>query len=231
MKVEADFVCEHEMPQPWVTCHECMFLPFDQRPVPPKPEPEPPKPKPKRAKRTSPSTKSATKSAPGAKRSKRSARTSSSSTARPSRTLPKSVGDDSPPLVGDKDLAYEIPDTNLRYHVQGADKVWLPISTMPTELRSNGWVYLKSDDRVVARCRVKGVGYRDQRWSHESAETTSDVGPGPTLELSGDWEFMSVDIGPNGAVEIRGYSYLATGDDGVVRPTEAADPASRGVDV
>ncbi len=209
MKVEADFVCDHGMPQPWATCHECMFLPFDQRPVPPKPKPEPPKPKPKRAAKRKTSTGSA--SSRGS-----STRKPRASVAAPSRALPKSVDDECPDLFGDKDLAYEIPDSNVRYHVQGPDQGWLPISTMPTELREHGWVYLKSDDYLVARCRVKSVGFRDQRWSHEHPDTTSDVGPGATLELDGGWEFLSDDVGPDGIVEIRGYQYLKRGDEGSV---------------
>ncbi len=44
MKVEADYVCEHGMPQPWATCTECMLLPFDLRPIGPRPVPAPKRP-------------------------------------------------------------------------------------------------------------------------------------------------------------------------------------------
>ena len=211
MKVAADFICEHEMPQPWVTCQECMFLPFELRPTPP-PKPEPPKSTPKRAsKRTSSvAKKSAPKKTSGTVKRK-------PSTPRRSRALPRSVHDKSPELAGGKDLAYEIPENNLRHHVQGPDKSWLPISTMPTELRNKGWVYLKCDDRVVARCRVRNVGFRDQRWSHESSNTTSDIGPGATLEVDGDWEFLSVGLGPDEGHEITGYLYVITDADDSVR--------------
>ncbi len=121
-------------------------------------------------------------------------------------------------LSGDKDLAYEIPAHAQRYYVQGADKGWLPISSLPHELREHGWVYLQIDRELVARCRVRGVGFRERRWTHERPETTTDAGPGPTLELyENDWEFVSIDLGPDGEAEVRGYRYLLRLPDGSVR--------------
>ena len=32
MEVAEDFVCDHGMPKPWVTCIDCMELPFDEQP-------------------------------------------------------------------------------------------------------------------------------------------------------------------------------------------------------
>ncbi len=123
-----------------------------------------------------------------------------------------------PPLTGNKDLAYAIPANNLRYHVQGADKDWLPISSMPHELRADGFVYLQDDAELIARCKVRGVGFRERRWTHEHPSTTADAGPGATLELFGDdWEFVSIDLGPDGEVEVRGYRYLVTTPDGSAR--------------
>ncbi len=124
-------------------------------------------------------------------------------------------------LGGDKDLAYAIPAANLRYHVQGPDKDWLPISSLPTELGEFGWVYLQTDATLAARCRVRGVGFREKRWTHEHADRTADAGPGPTLELYGDdWEFVSIDLGPEGDSETRGYRYLVTLPDGSVRSAD-----------
>lgn len=205
MEVSADYICEHEMPQPWVTCTDCMLLPHDQQPIPPRPKPAPPKPAVTKRKRKAASARSPK-------------RTRSAATRSPT-ALPRSVDDATPALFGDKDLAYEIPDTNLSYHAQGADKDWLPISSMPTELRKQGWVYLKIQDRLVARCQVKGIGYRDRRWSHEHTDTASDAGPGPTLELDGsDWQFVSISLGPDSNAKLRGYRYLITESDGSVHP-------------
>lgn len=210
MKVPADYICEHGMPQPWATCTDCMLLPKDLQPVPP---PPPPKPKPiKAARKRSAST--------GAARSPRS------STARPrvSTRLPRSDADDVPPLFGDKDLAYEIPASNVRYHVQGSDNDWLPISSMPAELREHGFVYLQVDRDLVARCRVKGIGFRERRWEHGAPGTTADAGPGATLELDGDhWDFVSLDLGPEALTEIKGYRYVISLPDGTACLPEAAD--------
>ncbi len=207
VKVPADYICEHGMPQPWATCTDCMLLPHAMQPQPPRPEPAPPKPKPARKARAS-----------RAKSPEEKAASARARTAKPriSTRLPKSVDDDMPPLTGTKDLAYEIPGANLRYHVQGADKGWLPISSLPKDLRDRGWIYLQTDAELVARCQVKGVGFRDKRWTHERAETTADAGPGPTLELEGDhWQFLSIDLGPDGEVETPGYRYVITDGDAV----------------
>jgi hypothetical protein len=184
-----------------------MLLPHDRQPQPP---PEPAKAKP--AKRTP-----AKRAAKGSSRS--SSKRTSAATRRRSTRLPKSDTDESPALFGDKDLAYEIPDTNLRYHVQGIDSGWLSISLMPKELRDNGWVYLQTGPKLVARCRVKSIGFRRRRWTHEKPGDTSDAGPGGVLELFEDgWEFVSIDLGPDGEQEVRGYRYLITDPDGSVRP-------------
>jgi hypothetical protein len=147
-----------------------------------------------------------------------SGKTRAASSPRPSTRLPKTEADPIPVLFGDKDLAYEIPDSNLRYHVQGTDSGWLSISTMPKELRDSGWVYLQTGRKLVARCRVKGIGFRQRRWSHEKPGDTADGGPGGTLELFDEgWEFVSIDLGGEGDKEVRGYRYVITDTDGSVR--------------
>jgi len=122
------------------------------------------------------------------------------------------------------DLAYEIPDGSLRYHVQGSDSTWLPISSMPRDLRDGGWVYLQSHRKLVARCRVKGIGFRDRRWTHAEPGATADAGPGATLELhTDDWELVSIDLGSEGEAEVRGYRYLVSYPDGTIRPASEDD--------
>ncbi len=41
MKVPADYICEHGLPQPWATCVDCMYLAPAERPEPPIPPPPP----------------------------------------------------------------------------------------------------------------------------------------------------------------------------------------------
>lgn len=41
MLVEADYICEHGMPEPWATCTDCMFKSAADRPQPPAPPPPP----------------------------------------------------------------------------------------------------------------------------------------------------------------------------------------------
>lgn len=183
-----------------------MLLPHAMQPKPPAP---PPVVKPvvkKRASRAKGSTKS-------------SAATKKKAATHKSARLPKSDADKPPALEGNKDLAYEIPEANLRHHVQGSESTWLPLSVMPRELRDGGFVYLQTDSTLVARCRVKGVGFRDRRWTHEAPGVTTEMGHGATLELhEDDWEFVSIDLGSEGMSEVRGYRYLITSADGSVRP-------------
>lgn len=205
-----DFVCGHGMPKPWVTCIDCMELPYDEQPRPPreaKPAPAPKAP----AKR---STRSASRSPVSSDNSARPKR--AAAPARPAARLPRSVTDPLPELAGEHDLAYEIAPGDLRYHIAGPESDWLPVSSLPTQLRSGGCVYIQIDERLVARARVRGIGFRERRWDHASPEVASDLGPGATIELDG-WSMVSIDLGPEGAVPVTRFRYLTTTFDGSVR--------------
>ena len=206
MEVAEDFVCEHGMPKPWVTCIDCMELPFDEQPRPPREVK--PKPAPKAPARTSAGKSGRASTSP---RPKRLAQP-------PAGRLPRSVTDPLPDLVGEHDLAYEIPPDDLRHYISGSEADWLPVSNMPTGLRAAGYVYLQVDEELVARARVGGIGFRERRWDHAAG---SDLGPGPTIEV-GSWEMVSVDLGPEGAVPVPRFRYVTTGGDGLVRVASAA---------
>lgn len=211
MKVPLDFVCEHGLQQPWATCVDCMLLPRDEQPVPIQPESEPPPPAKKRAPRTA----SGTGSGSSTPRN-RKARTAKAP--RPSTRLPRSMADEAPTLFGDSDLAYEIPEDNAYFHMMEPDNDWVAISSMPKRLRPDGWLYLQVDRDVIARCRVRGIGFRDRRWTQEPKDDTADLGPGPTLELrSSTWERYRRDLGPDGDAPVSGYRYLVTDAEGRVR--------------
>ena len=154
------------MPKPWGTCIDRMELPFDEQPRPPREVK--PKPAPKAPARKS--TRSAT-----APRSKRPAKPAAG-------RLPRSVTDPLPDLIGEHDLAYEIPPDDLGSYISGSEADWLPVSTMLSGLRSAGYVDLQIDEELVARARVKGIGYRERRWDPVAS---SDLGPGATIEVDG----------------------------------------------
>ncbi len=172
-----------------------MMLPRDEQPVPPRPKPVP-KPPPAARKRTSSSGEPRPKKAPRS----------------PVARLPRHGDDTIPELIGAFDLSYEVPDENVTFHVRGSESQWLAISSFPAALRANGWVYLQVDGDVVARARVKGIGYRDKRWSQEPSAVSSDLGGGPTIELHPDsWERLRVWLGAAGERPVKGYRYLVTG--------------------
>lgn len=206
VQVPEDFICEHGMPQPWATCTECMLLPKDEQPEPPKPKPAPkPEPKPRKRAASSRSSVSKGERAPRAPRA-------------PAARLPRHADDTKPELTGRHDLAYEVPDDNVSFHVRGPESGWLAISSLPTDLRPNGFVYLQVDGDVVARARVKGIGYRDKRWSQEPSATAADMGSGPTIEIHDDsWERMRVWLGADGERPVKGYRYLQTVSDEEIR--------------
>lgn len=187
-----------------------MMLPRDEQPEPPRPKPVP-KPAPAARKRATGTGEPRTKKAPRV----------------PAARLPRHGDDAFPELTGAFDLSYEVPDDNVTFHVSGAESGWLAISSFPTALRANGWVYLQVDGDVVARARVKGIGYRDKRWSQEPSATSSDIGGGPTIELRPDsWERMRVWLGAAGEQPVRGYRYLITGGGEDVRVATDDDLAA-----
>lgn len=187
------------MPQPWATCTECMMLPRDEQPIPPRPKPVP-------------------KPAPVAKKRVSASGPSRAASRAPSTRLPRHGDDTIPELVGAFDLSYEVPDENVTFHVKGPESGWLPLSSFPPALRANGWVYLQVDGDVVARARVRAIGYRDKRWSQEPSATATDIGGGPTLELRPDsWERIRVWLGRTGEQPVKGYRYLITGTDDEIR--------------
>jgi len=188
------------MPKPWVTCIDCMELPFDEQPKPPSEVKAKPAPK-------APARRSGRGSTSG--RPKRPARP-------PVGRLPRSVTDPLPELIGESDLAYEIPPSDLRYYIDGSEADWLPVSSLPTELRTGGYVYLQVDEQLVARARVRGIGFRERRWDHAAPAAASDLGPGATVEV-GSWDMVSVDLGPEGAVPVQRFRYVTTSGDGSVR--------------
>jgi len=129
-------------------------------------------------------------------------------------------------LFGEYDLCYEVPNEHVDFHIRGTESGWLAISRFPTHLRPGGWVYLQVDRDVVAKARVKGIGFRERRWAQEPASTAADMGAGPTLEVDGNtWERMLVDLGPDGDRVVKGYRYLTAGEDGELA---VVDPAGIG---
>lgn len=177
-----------------------MELPYDKQPRPPREVKAKPTPK-------APARKSGT--AATSLRPKRPAQP-------PAARMPRSVTDPLPELVGENDLAYEIPPSDLRHYIDGSEADWLPVSKLPAELRGGGHVYLQVDNRLVARARVRGIGFRERRWDHASPAVASDLGPGATIEV-GSWEMVSIDLGPEGAVPVPHFRYVTVAGDGSVR--------------
>ena len=128
--------------------------------------------------------------------------------------LPAAVGDPIPPLSGEFDLVY--PVHVAEHHTTGDGNDWLFLTTFPRRLRSDGWVYLKVGNEVVARARVRSIGYRenveehtpDDHGVHHNVEFTA------TLEVDPEsWERVRF---PADDHHLQGIRYLRTNDDGTV---------------
>lgn len=129
--------------------------------------------------------------------------------------LPRLSSDPVPALIGDKDLVYEIPESDLRYHTGGPEAGWLPLSQMPKELRPDGFVYLQIDRELVARASVTRIGFRERRWGHGPPDVAGELGPGATLELR-PWTSVSIDLGPEGDIPVTGFRYVVEQPNGTV---------------
>lgn len=208
VEVAEDFICAHGMPKPWATCIDCMELPYDQQPKPPREIKPPPGPRTRAPAKTARKKQGTAAATPGSKRA--------AEPPPPRARLPRTVTDPLPDLVGDCDLAYEIVSFDLRYHISGPEADWLPVSSLPSDLRAGGYVYLQVDQDLVARAKARHIGFRERRWDHAGPDVASDLGPGATIEV-GRWEMVAIELGPDGAVPVPGFRYLTTSADGSVR--------------
>jgi hypothetical protein len=128
--------------------------------------------------------------------------------------LPAAPGDPIPELTGEFDLVY--PVHSVIDHTERDGNDWLFLTTFPRRLRSGGWVYLKVGNEVVARARVRSIGYRenveehtpDDHGVHHNVEFTA------TLEVDPDsWEQVSF---PADDHHLQGIRYLRTNDDDTI---------------
>ena len=103
--------------------------------------------------------------------------------------LPETVSDPIPDLYGDFDLVF--PVLELDAHTTGEDASWVFLRMgFPRELRPKGWVYLKFEGRIRARCRVEHMGFRESALEHTPDAYGKRIArPEATLELIGGWQY------------------------------------------
>ena len=94
---------------------------------------------------------------------------------------------------------------------------WLFLTGFPHDLRPNGWVYVKVEGHIVARVRVRGVGYRMNVREHSPHDDGVHhlVSATATLEVDANtWD--PVDF-PAAETHGQGIRYLRTNEaDGTV---------------
>ena len=97
--------------------------------------------------------------------------------------------------------------------MDGADNDWLFLSGFPHDLRPRGWVYFKVEGHVVARARVRRVGFRTDVREHTPDDhgVYQRVQSTPTLEFDPrTWE--EVDF-PAAETHQQGIRYVEANDD------------------
>ena len=147
---------------------------------------------------------------------------------------PKSGADAISPLSGTKDISVPVYDI-LAYLEPHTD--WLLAQGYPHDLRPGGWLYLRCDDGLRARVRVRGMRWQDHRpWrTGQEALDLSDgqavndgAGPGLVFDLvSETWEPTAVELGPLAERQRSGFRYLLTNRSGGVH-LMADDPVPEG---
>jgi hypothetical protein len=144
--------------------------------------------------------------------------------------MPHNVDDPRPALIGDKDMS--TPVFEFEPHMHGPGKDWLFPNNdgFPWDLRAGGWVYLRSENVIGARVRVRHIGFRTERRLHTG--DPSDFGPGPTIEVApGTWEKVNHPLGDLADRQRQGYRYLITTVDGSIVHLMAGDKIPDDIDV
>lgn len=127
-------------------------------------------------------------------------------------TLPTSLADPVRELKGRYDLVFPVHFFDDHTAGDGSDWVNVTGQGFPHLLRPAGWVYLKSDGWVGARCRALRIEYRENLHEH-----TPDHGvhaPIPYAAVlaldASTWELVDFPAHPN---HQQGYRYAFTDDD------------------
>lgn len=142
-------------------------------------------------------------------------------------TTPRSADDPIAPLSGTKDVS--VPEHSLDPYL-GAKTDWLVSQGYPSDLRPRGWIYLRCDDRLAARVRAVGMGWRDER-PVRHGEDPSGKGFGPGLVFVVDpetWEPFDQALGDDADRMRQGYRYHLTDSDRVVHHLMAGDSIPEG---
>lgn len=90
--------------------------------------------------------------------------------------------------------------------------------SLPRQLAVGGWIYLRADERLVARARFLGVERREVRVEHIPSEggEFEDAGPGYVLVVDpASWKELDIPLADPVTETGNGYRYYRIGPDGV----------------
>lgn len=122
---------------------------------------------------------------------------------------PKTAADSIQALSGTKDISVPVFKTEP-YLDEQTD--WLLAQGYPHDLRAGGWLYLRCDDGLRARVRVRAMRWREERpWRTGDDPHSEGAGPGLVFGLIPDtWEPVNIELGDLAQDQRSGFRYLMT---------------------
>ncbi len=121
---------------------------------------------------------------------------------------PSSAKDKISPLAGDLDMSMPVHTCE---GVIGSSS--LAARAFPHYLRRSGWIYLRSEDRLLARVKASKVVWQDSR--NCLADPDRDLGAGIVIEVDPKtWDDdIDIALGDQAERQRDGFRYLKTNDD------------------
>lgn len=127
-------------------------------------------------------------------------------------SLPTSSADPVRELSGAHDLVFPVHFFDDHTTGDGSDWVNATGQGFPHSLRAAGWVYLKADGRVGARCRALRIEYRENLHEHTPDHGIhAPIAQAAVIALDAStWESVDFPAHPN---HQQGYRYASTNDE------------------
>jgi len=120
-------------------------------------------------------------------------------------------------LSGDFDVTIPLWDVS-KYATGDQPAEWLMTSGRPRFLRSDGWVYIRTEAQIVGRVRAIGIGDLEVR-PERTGSPPGVRGPGPVVFVNpATWDTsIQYDLSVDRRFYGQGIRYVATSDVGSIR--------------
>lgn len=135
---------------------------------------------------------------------------------------------DNSKLAGDLDITIPLHDV-AKYADGDQPAEWLIVQGRPHHLRSDGWVYVRTDSQIVGRVRAQRPGVLDVR-PERTGSPPGVRGPGPVIFVDpATWDTsLTYDLAVDRRFYGQGTRYVRTNDDGTLRHWGVSEKAFYG---